>query len=331
MHERPVVIVRRHWRDHSSELAFVTRAVAGAASRSFGVAVLVTGPEAARAPDGAFDLEGSGEAGRFHWPDHLPRHSIVVVDDLTVEVRAGLARAGIDSGYRLSPRTGSATEDRWPRIGFADGDGDVGLRGPFVPVDPGAMRHRHHGFGFTGYVLVLSDRVGSHRDPPPAVAWLTAAFHEHYVVLVEDAVASAWKGRSLRGTTSVDTRMDLWRLVAHAAVCVDLAPGKYVARECVESLRLGTPIIVPQDAEVAASHARASGGRSFSDTWGLIEATDKLYGEGVVAEGSSRAKDFADDVYGDPPAFVEDLEGLLCAAPGAADPEPGPGSAHSLR
>jgi hypothetical protein len=323
MPDRPVVIVSRHWRERSSELAFVVRAVAGAASLSSGVAVLVAGPTGAREPDGAFDLEGTGDAGTFLWPERLPADSVVVVDDLTEEVRAGLAKVGIDSGFRLSPRTGGVAEDQWPRIGFAEGDGDVRLRGPFVPVDPGAMAHRHHGFGFTGYVLVLSDREEPRDDPPSAVAWLTSAFHDRYVVLVESAVASAWRGRSLRGTTSVDTRMDLWRLVAHAGVCVDLAPGPYVARECVEALRLGTPIIVPQSAPAAAAHARASGGGSFSDTWGLIEATDKLGAE--VAEASARARDFADEVYGDPSGFVGHLEQLLRAPPGATGQDLGRG------
>ena len=60
---------------------------------------------------------------------------------------------------------------------------------------------------------------------------MSAAFHDAYVIVVENAVAAAWKGRVLRGTTSVDTRMDLWRLIAHANVCVDLDPGPQIARE----------------------------------------------------------------------------------------------------
>ncbi len=310
MPERPVVLVGRHWRDRSAELSFVTRAIAGGASRCGAVAVLVPGPEGAREPDGAFDLEGSGEADRFVWPAHLPTHSVVVVDDLTPEVRTGLAAAGVESGFRLSPRSGAGVGDRWPRIGLVEGDGDVWPGGPFVPVNPGALAHRHHGFGFTGYILVLSGRAGGHADPPAAVAWLTSAFHDSDIVVVEDAVASAWKGRSLRGTAPVDTRMDLWRLVAHAGVCVDLAPGAFVARECVEALRLGTPIIVPAAAPVASSLARVSGGGTFSDTWGLIEATDKLLGEANRAPAVVLGRGYADAWYGDPEAFVAGLAGL---------------------
>ncbi len=141
-----------------------------------------------------------------------------------------------------------------------------------------AEQHRHHGFGFTGYLLVLSDRTGAHEGPPPAAAWLSSAFNDADVVVVEDAVASGWKGRALRGKVSVDTRMDLWRLLAHANVCIDLAPGSHIARECIEALRFGTPIIVPQDSGPGALHAAGAGGATFRDESELLAAVDHLPG-----------------------------------------------------
>ena len=117
-----------------------------------------------------------------------------------------------------------------------------------MPINPLAATHRHNGLGFTGYLLVLSDRVGSPEvsPPTPMAAWLTARFPDKEVVVVEDAAAAVWRGRVLRGIVDVYTRTDLWRLVAHARVTVDLSPGPIIARECVESLRFGTPIVVPQ-------------------------------------------------------------------------------------
>ena len=157
-----------------------------------------------------------------------------------------------------------------------------------VPVNPLAELHRHHGFGFTGYQLVLSDRPGTPDDPPPAVAWLSAAFPAAEIVLIDDAVASAWKGRALRGTVHVDTRMDLWRLLAHAAVCIDLAPGASIARECIEALRFGTPIIVPDDSGPAALHAQAGGGATFGDPGELIDAVATLQ-DGANRSAASEA------------------------------------------
>ncbi len=148
--------------------------------------------------------------------------------------------------------------------------------GVHVPVNRMAERDRHHGFGFTDYLLVLGDRTGEQAEPPPAAAWLSGAFPDADVVVLEDAVASAWKGRALRGRVSVDTRMDLWRLLAHANVCVDLAPGGLIARACVEAMRFGTPIIVPAGSGPAVTHAVATGSAAFGDEAELLEGVGAL-------------------------------------------------------
>jgi hypothetical protein len=257
-------------------------------------------------PDGAFDTVGMGEDGSPSWPSDVADGGLVIADELTPELRGLLGRAGNDSGLYVSRVHDESTDHPWRKASLVGGGGD-GAIGLFVPVHPLAASHRHHGFGFTGYVLVLSDRTGQHAGPPEAVHWLTSALHDRWIVVVESAVASAWKGRSLRGTTSVDTRMDLWRLVAHAAVCIDLAPGEFVARECVEALRLGTPIIVPEHADVAASHARAGGGTTFADWWELVEAVEKKSSEANRSSTVTQGKAYADTWFGEPAAFVDRL------------------------
>jgi hypothetical protein len=185
--------------------------------------------------------------------------------------------------------------------------------GTYVRVNRAAEEHRHHGFGFTGYVLVLSDGVDRPGAPPAAVAWLSAAFPRRDVVVVGAGVASAWRGRALRGTASVDTRMDLWRLLAHAGVCVDLAPGRYLARECVEALRFGTPIIVPADSGPAAVHARASGGSTFANPQELIDAVAALRSEEARAAASTAGRRYAEGHYGDPNSLVTSLRAVVSA------------------
>jgi hypothetical protein len=180
-----------------------------------------------------------------------------------------------------------------------------------VPVNPLAQLHRHHGFGFTGYQLVLSDRAGIPADPPPAVAWLSSAFPAAEIVLIGDGIASAWKGRALRGTVHVDTRMDLWRLLAHAAVCIDLAPGAHIARECIEALRFGTPIIVPDDSGPAVLHARAGGGATFGDPGELIASVTTLQDEAYRSAASETGRHYADARYGNTEAFVDRVRALL--------------------
>jgi hypothetical protein len=288
-------------------LAFVTRSIAGAATRCGPVSVLVPGDPGRRQPDGAFDLEGTGAPGAPQWPDGLDADTTVIVDDLTPEVAGLLARTGPRAVLFLS----GADNELLPagrRVQLVGGTEPVSVH---VPVNRLAEEHRHHGFGFTGYLLVLSDRTGSQGEPPPAAAWLSSAFHDADVVVVEDAVAWAWKGRALRGSVSVDTRMDLWRLLAHANVCVDLGPGPHIARECIEALRFGTPIIVPQGSGPGAEHARSGGGATFLDESELLEAAAAFQSAALRAHASATARRYADGHYGDPAALVRRLAELL--------------------
>ena len=226
MSEAGIVVVGDLWHERLNELTYVARSIAGAASRWEHVTVLAPGPRGRMQPDGAFDVEGIGDLGEYHWPDRLSSDCVVVVDHLAPGVVDLLTKVEPRAVFYLAAH-GDGHDPSWQRIHLT---ADPKLGGPFVkayiPVNPLAELHRHNGFGFTGYQLVLSGRTGGNEDPPPAVAWLTSAFHDSYVVVVENAVASAWKGRALRGEVTVDTRMDLWRLIAHANVCIDLAPGR---------------------------------------------------------------------------------------------------------
>jgi hypothetical protein len=273
------------------------------------VAVLAPGTAGSKTPDGLFDVRGIGDDHALRWPDGVPVDALVVVDDLTDAVDDLLVRAGVPAAsYLTPPKADDRSSWQWLPVGAADRSP---LLSPYIPVSEVAARHRHRGFGFTGYRLVLGGGGGSHDDPPAPVAWLSAAFHDCEVVVVADAVASAWRGRALRGRASVSTRMDLWRLMAHASVCVDLDPGPLIARECIEALRLGTPIVVPETAGPAATHARASGGATFVDPAELIAAVGTLSSSASRASASESGRRYADAAFGDPDTLVGQLKALL--------------------
>jgi hypothetical protein len=307
----PALFLSRSWLGAPSELSFVVRALAGAASRSAPVSILVPAGEGFSQADGAFDLVGMGhdgrwpEAGQAPWSSN-PASSPIVVDEWTTDL-AGLLEAGTGPVRAVLP---SETAGGIRTLALTpDGDDFVGLH---VPVNQLASQHRHNGFGFTDYLLVLSDRTGDPEPDPPtdAVAWLTAAFHTTHVVVVENATASAWLGRVRRGTVAIDTRMDLWRLLAHARVTIDVAPGAIVARGCIESMRFGTPILVP-DSSAAARHARAGGGQCFRDVAELLEQVDTVSDLTTRMDLSAQAKRYADASYGDPERFVNALGAAL--------------------
>ena len=286
----------------------MARSVAGAASRLGGVAVLAPGPAGAPTPDGLFDVQGIGEDGAaLHWPDAVTVDGVVVVDHLTDAVEDLLTGAAVPAASYLWPKS-DVPGSKWRRLPVGTGGSSPQLS-PYVPVSEVAARHRHRGFGFTGYLLVLAGPDMAEDLPAPA-AWLSAAFHESDVVVVADGTATAWRGRALRGRTSVDTRMDLWRLMAHAAVCVDLAPGPLIARECIEALRLGTPIVVPDAAEPAATYAHESGGATFADPAELIAAVDRLSPATARATSSDSGRRYADAAFGDPERLVGQLQAL---------------------
>jgi hypothetical protein len=252
-----------------------------------------------------------GDAGEYSWPDHLSSDCVVIVDDLTAELAAMLSEVRPRKVFTIA---GPAfrSDPSWrvlPLIpGPHDSDSFVKI---YVPVHRLATMHRHNGFGFTGYQLILSDRSEPSESPPDAVAWLTAAFTERDVIVVEDGVAAAWKGRALRGRASVDSRMDLWRLVAHADLCIDLAPGEQIARECIEAMRFGTPIAVPADSGPAMSHATLGGGATFGDPDELIKAALLLQCERTRSATSDLSRAYADANFGGPAAFVSTLRTVL--------------------
>jgi len=302
------VILSRHWHDPLAELGFVARALAGAATRIGAVAVVVPGPAGTLRADGAFDVEGIGDEP-LRWPDDVRTDCITLVDELTRDV----ARLLLETSQRrvlFVAADGPPDDPAWRPLRLV-GEGDPGLVQVHVPVNRLAERHRHNGFGFTGYELVLAGRGPVGDVPPPEVAWITAAFHDRDVIVLEDATASAWRGRALRGRVAVNTRMDLWRLIAHANVCIDLAPGPHFARECVEAMRFGTPVVVHQGSGAAVSHVGFGGGSVFADPYELLSSVSRLHDEAARGGASSRARRYADAVYGSADRLVTSLSAVL--------------------
>jgi hypothetical protein len=329
---RRITVLSSTWGSRD-ERAFVVRSIAGAASRVAEVDVLVPGPVGPVQADGLFDLVPVGPPipgetwptiDNAAWPAALTP-DVVLLDRADsgavalAERFAPLATAlAVDDGAPVPAAidqvlsvAASPAAGRRP-AGAAAAAQAIGVH---VPVHPLAAQRRHNGLGFTGYVLVLSDRgpTGEDHDAPtPLAAWLIAALPRYDVVIVEDGVASAWRSRSLRGRIVIDTRTDLWRLVAHALVTVDLGPGQLLARECVESLRYGIPVIVPASTAAAGLAARG-GGLWYRDAAELVACVDAVNDGKLRDTLGDQGRRFADDWYGDADRFVERVGSVLDA------------------
>jgi hypothetical protein len=313
------VVLSSSWRANSTELSFVTRALAGAVSRSAAVTVVAQLQTETSEPDGAFDLVGIGvrpgdrwpEPAGAQWPTPPGTGAVWILDEPSDDAVAILGAFGtMEQAFTIA----AAPDGTGLRqLSLTPGDrGASGMVGMHVPVNPLAAAHRHAGLGFTGYVLVLSDRSNTPpvQPPTPAVAWLTARFHDRYIVVVEGGTAAAWKGRALRGVVGVETRTDLWRLLAHASVVVDAAPGSIIGRECIESLLLGTPIVVPEES-TAAAHAGSGGGMTYAAMADMLNAVELLSDDGARSSVADRGRAYAEEYYGNAGRFVDRVQRTL--------------------
>ncbi len=325
-----VAVLGGSWgRDHD-ECGFVVRAVAAAISRVAAVEVMVPGPPGPRRPDGAFDLHlvgetppGRGTGASWPGPTEARWPAIGPISLAVVEGGDDGARDLVEASLPGVPvaRLVSTPRDRGtPDGGAADlavgagppprGDCGIGLH---VPAHRLAAARSHVGIGFTDYLLVLGDRgpEAAGADSPTALAaWLAARFAGRHVVVVENALATVWRARSLRGVVSVDTRTDLWRLLAHARLTVDLSPGPLIARECVESLLYGVPVVVPEGT-TGSRLAALGGGLWFDDEAGLLGCVEALDDQRVRDVLGEQGRAVAAGWYGDATGFVHRVSDAL--------------------
>ncbi len=316
--EATIAVLSSSWaRTPQDEAGVAARSIAGALSRLAAVHVFVPGTGAQFA-DGAFDPAPIGAAPRPFTP-----YRAVVVEtadgDDGEQVAASVASLARGAPV-LSVGAASFAVDGVLDVGLGEdggaGGGDRGRGAPavhhvglYARVHPGATGRRHYGLGSLGdYVLVLGDRPGVPSTPSPSdrARWLLSRFARSYVVVLEGGVARAWRSRSCVARFDVHTRMDLWILMAQAWAVVDLLPGGVYARECVESLRYGVPIVVP-GGSAADRLARASGGMRFTSTADLLSCVEAL-GDPTTRETlASAGRDAADRWYGDPHGLIARL------------------------
>ena len=108
------------------------------------------------------------------------------------------------------------------------------------------------------------------------------------------------------------SRPNLWRLLRHAEVCLDLRPQGVIGRETLESLRLGTPVVVPEGT-VAAEHAeRSNGGLWYRDYRELFDAGRVVLDNAALrAALGEQGRTWAEQVHGDHGAFSEQVARLV--------------------
>ena len=322
------------WGRADSERAYVARAVAGVLACHGRVDVLVRGAHAPVTADGAFDVrdldatrQSASSAEASSAPGQPPYDGVLVVapghaDDFRLGASLGDLRV-LDLGReepRSRPGPSEPGQHRAPVLTVAPGDVTAGHASDGIELDipvtvqSAARSGPLNGIGCADYVLVLgagAPPVGA-TDADTAAApalpagarWLIARFSRSFVLTLEHGVLTVWRRRSPLGSLRIGTRMDLWRLMAFARVTVDLRPGPLLARESVESMLLGTPIVVP-DEGIAAYHARHGAGARYRDVAGLLDSVERQ--TEVGSEAGRAAQAYAESRHGSPVRLIEQV------------------------
>jgi hypothetical protein len=151
------------------------------------------------------------------------------------------------------------------------------------------------------YVLVFTDSGVSDRFGRRAYAeFVVQANPETPIVVVSRGGSMRWQagtGTSLAFPTSP---AELGALIAGASVVVDLHPGRLMARRCIASLRLGTPILVPERSRAKVLCEEGRGGLWFCDAGQLLWAVDALYGSDVGSRLGLQGRRYCDEHHGSP-------------------------------
>ena len=160
--------------------------------------------------------------------------------------------------------------------------------------------------GDTGYVLVLTDRGSEDSHVQNELARLIRMrFSDRPVGITHRDGFVAWhEGRAHSGWP-VERSSDLARLMAFAAVTVDLRQPELYGRSAVESLLYGTPIVVADDSRSREHAQRGRGGRWFADPAELLWCIDSLLDEATNDVMGAQGRTYAEDEYGSTDRFID--------------------------
>ena len=184
--------------------------------------------------------------------------------------------------------------------------GDVHRIGAPLRANPTSMSEPNPWVGDTDYILVRTDTAcDGAGDPQYDLArMIRLRFPERPVGICHRDAFCAWHmGRCSTGWP-IERSSDLARLAAWAALTVDLRPGPLFARECIDSLLYGTPIVVPRGSRALEHAQRGRGGLWFDSAGELMGCVDAMLDPDVHAALAARGRAYAEEEFGSTERFV---------------------------
>ena len=98
-------------------------------------------------------------------------------------------------------------------------------------------------------------------------------------IAIAEVAGGRWRVSDFTNTAQLPvnpTRVNLWRLMAHAEFTVDLRPGTPFGREAIESMLFSSPPIVPENSSAHAHVLQANGGLWYNSPGELLDLANCL-------------------------------------------------------
>ncbi len=182
-----------------------------------------------------------------------------------------------------------------------------------LPLNRRAVVHPLFGVSFFApYVLLLRS------FPPGGARFRRSLTHELAIRRLGRSAAEVdgdrWRVSDAEGTLPLPvtpTRVNLWRLMAHAELTIDLRPAGPLGREALESMLLGTPVVVPEGSAAMAHVKAAGGGLWYRDLRELVDAAQALLDPALRARMGAQGATYAAAHHSGMDDFVERVGALV--------------------
>jgi hypothetical protein len=177
-----------------------------------------------------------------------------------------------------------------------------------LPVDMAAAGESSNGIVNDRYVVVTTNgHAAPGVGPEPFADLITVALPGETVVVVSRGGAVRWHGGRGSELAAGADGPELPGLMAGASVVVDLHPGRFVARRCINAMRLGTPVIVHEQSRAAELCQRGKGGLWFTNAGQLLWSIQSILEPEVGPVLGEQGRRYCDVHHGSFERFAEQL------------------------
>jgi hypothetical protein len=256
-------------------------------------------------------------------PALRPRPRLVVMPLLGDDPRLGLA--SYSAGLSTADAVGAVTAAERRRLNNvlsagagARGEPPVHDLGVALNVNRATTSHRLVGTGNLGEYLVIIRAFP--KGGVPAASWvghdyLRACLGPVSVAEVNGDQFVVSDGATVAAVPVSASRVNLWRLMAHALATIDLRRTALFGREALESMLLGTPVLVGASHPAREYVSAAGAGGVFADPGEMMDLAASLLDRRRRVEMSARAAEWSSREHGDHRAFERRMTSFVLPTP----------------